>query len=143
MQLRECPFCGGDQKTVIVMVSDCERAIRCWGCGSQGPSTALYAEHSDEDNESAAAEKWNARASDSRRCGSCRHWRPTERFVKYGRRIPKGFGKCESGHLLDASDSSDASKFDVPSSVLYTDHEDGAADSVTRADFGCVLWEKA
>lgn len=62
MELKPCPFCGGDG-AVSISVKDRIIFGNCWDCGARGPAIK-YSEFSScpsDDNFADAVEEWNGR----------------------------------------------------------------------------------
>ena len=65
------------------------------------------------------------------RCGTCCHWDTKGTFKE-----EQGFGRCKG--ILDG-----AGTYAIPQGTLAMtcDHEDYRSWLLTKAEFGCVLWE--
>lgn len=60
MELKLCPFCGGDGSLSII-ISEKRLYGSCWVCGARGP-VIQYKEHPTDNDIAKATEAWNERA---------------------------------------------------------------------------------
>lgn len=79
LQLKSCPFCGGEAYYRVPIVKGCENImmVECRQCGAS-PYAVFVSEVLDKDDKKAAiAEKWNRRyrpesqITNERRCSMC------------------------------------------------------------------------
>lgn len=67
MQLRECPFCGGEPSMARPGTARQSCIVVCIECGAR---------HESGDVGERSGSSWNRRASDRQRCATCRHMVP-------------------------------------------------------------------